>query len=50
MFAQPRGNKIENGLRYEFDTAAYSEDEIERFIIAGFDLARKRKKNICLIV
>ena len=49
MFAQPRGNKIENGLRYAFDTAAYREDEIERFVIAGFDLARKRKKKICSI-
>ena len=47
MFAQPRGNKIENGLRYAFDTAAYREDEIKRFVIAGFDLARKRKKKIC---
>ena len=49
MFAQPRGNKIENGLRYAFDTAAYREDEIERFVIAGFDLARKRKRKICSI-
>ena len=49
MFAQPRGNKTENGLRYAFDTAAYREDEIERFVNAGFDLARKRKKKICSI-
>ena len=49
MFAQPRDNKIENGLRYAFDTTAYRVDEIKRFVIAGFDLARKKTKFVQLI-
>lgn len=49
MFAQPRCNKIENGLLYAFDIAAYREDEIKRFVIAGFDLARKKTKFVQLI-
>ena len=50
MFAQPRGNKIENDLRYAFDTADYREDEIKRFVIAGFDLARKERKKFVQLI
>ncbi len=48
MFAQPRGNKIEKGLRYAFDTATYREDEIKRFVIAAFS-KKERKKIVQLI-
>ena len=49
MFSQPRGTKNIDGIRYAFDTAAYNEIEIRRFVREGFELARKRKKKICSI-
>ncbi len=49
MFSQPRGVKNIDGMRYAFDTAAYNENEIRRFVIEGFELAKKRKKKICSI-
>jgi len=42
MFAPPRGQGEKDGVRYAYDTAAYSEPELRRFAIAGFELARSR--------
>lgn len=43
MFARPRGSEMRNGRRYAYDTAAYDEDEIRRFAVAGFEIARRRQ-------
>lgn len=44
LFAEPRGQQDRNGNRYAFDTAAYDEAELERIAVAGFELARSRRK------
>ena len=49
MFGQPRGLKTRNKMRYAFDTAIYNEEEIKRFAIAGFELAKTRKGKLCSI-
>ena len=46
MFAQPRGLRIQENQRYAWDTAGYNEKEIRQFAICGFEIARKRKKQI----
>ena len=46
LFAEPRGQTMCNGKRFGFDTAAYDEDEIRRISIAGFEMARRRRKNL----
>ena len=49
MFGQPRGLKTRNKIRYAYDTAVYNEEEIRRFAIAGFELAKTRKGKLCSI-
>lgn len=44
LFAEPRGIQDREGKRYAFDTAGYDEFELERIAIAGFELARSRRK------
>ena len=49
MFGQPRGLKTRDKIRYAYDTAIYNEEEIKRFAIAGFELAKTRKGKLCSI-
>ncbi len=45
-FGQPRGIRMENGLRVGINTLVYSEEEIERIARVAFDIAGKRRKNV----
>ncbi len=48
-FGQPRGIEERDGERYGFNTAAYSESEIERIARVGFEAAMKRGKRLCSV-
>jgi 3-isopropylmalate dehydrogenase len=48
-FGQPRGIRIERGVREGFDTMRYSESEIRRIAHVGFRAALKRKKRVCSV-
>ena len=48
-FGQPRGIRIERGVREGFDTMRYSEPEIRRIAHAGFRAALKRGKKVCSV-
>ncbi|WP_196800059.1 3-isopropylmalate dehydrogenase [Thioalkalivibrio sp. ALJT] len=48
-FGQPRGIEERNGERYGFNTAAYSESEIERIARVSFEAAMKRGKRLCSV-
>ena len=45
-FGQPRGIRMENGLRVGINTLVYSEEEIRRIAMVAFDIAGKRRKNV----
>jgi 3-isopropylmalate dehydrogenase len=45
-FGQPRGIRMENGLRVGINTLVYSEEEIRRISSVAFDIAGKRRKNV----
>lgn len=49
-FGMPRGvTRENNGLRKGVNTMAYTEEEISRIAVSAFDIARKRKKNLCSV-
>jgi 3-isopropylmalate dehydrogenase len=49
-FGQPRGIRVlESGERQGFNTAVYSESEIERIGRTAFEMARKRQKKVCSV-
>ncbi|MBV8061078.1 MAG: 3-isopropylmalate dehydrogenase [Alphaproteobacteria bacterium] len=48
-FGEPRGIRTENGQRIAHNTMVYSEEEIRRIAIAGFEAARKRRKKLCSV-
>ncbi|MCP5201633.1 MAG: 3-isopropylmalate dehydrogenase [Gammaproteobacteria bacterium] len=49
-FGQPRGiETLADGRRRGFNTLEYREDEIERIMRSGFDIARKRGKRLCSV-
>ena len=48
-FGQPRGIELRNGERYGYNTAGYSESEIERIGRSAFDIAMKRGKSVCSV-
>ncbi|HZF19284.1 MAG TPA: 3-isopropylmalate dehydrogenase [Burkholderiales bacterium] len=48
-FGQPRGIRIDRGVREGFDTMRYSEPEIRRIAHAGFRAALKRGKKLCSV-
>ncbi len=48
-FGQPRGIENRDGERYGYNTAAYSESEIERIGRSAFDIAMKRGKSVCSV-
>ena len=48
-FGQPRGIETRNGVRTGFNTMVYSEPEIERIAIRGFEIAMQRGKRLCSV-
>lgn len=48
-FGEPRGVVIEDGQRVGINTERYSESEIERICRSGFDYARVRNRQVCLV-
>jgi 3-isopropylmalate dehydrogenase len=49
-FGQPRGvRQLAGGERQGFDTMTYTETEIRRVAELGFELARKRGRNLCSV-
>ena len=48
-FGQPRGIRVERGVREGFDTMRYSEPEIRRIAHAGFRAALKRRSKVCSV-
>ena len=46
MFARERGQHIVENRRQGYDLTAYNEDEIRRFAIGGFELARQRRSKL----
>ncbi|RZA04379.1 MAG: 3-isopropylmalate dehydrogenase [Moraxellaceae bacterium] len=49
-FGQPRGIRVlESGERQGFNTATYTESEIERIGRTAFEMARKRSKKVCSV-
>jgi len=48
-FGQPRGIEMRGGERVGFNTAVYSESEIERIARVGFEAAMKRNRRLCSV-
>jgi 3-isopropylmalate dehydrogenase len=48
-FGEPRGVTGAIGSRVGLNTLTYREDEIERILRVGFDIARKRRKKLCSV-
>ncbi|MFK7852661.1 MAG: 3-isopropylmalate dehydrogenase [Granulosicoccus sp.] len=48
-FGQPRGIEDRNGERVGFNTMVYSESEIRRIAIRGFEIARQRNGRMCSV-
>ncbi len=48
-FGQPRGIELRDGERVGFNTAVYSESEIERIARVGFEAAMKRDRRLCSV-
>ena len=48
-FGEPAGRGRENGLRTAFNNMIYREDEVERIARLGFELAQKRRKQLCSV-
>lgn len=48
-FGKPRGIKIQDGERFGFNSATYSESEIKRIMHSAFKIAQKRGKRVCSV-
>jgi 3-isopropylmalate dehydrogenase len=48
-FGEPRGIVGESGARIGTNTMVYREEEIERIVRVGFDIAGKRRKKLCSV-
>ena len=48
-YGQPRGISGAKGKRVAVNTMVYSEHEIERIVRMGFEIARKRRKQLCSV-
>ena len=46
LYFGERKTYTENGMRHAVDTLTYSEEEIRRIAIKGFEIARKRRKKV----
>ena len=48
-FGAPRGLETRDGKRVGFNTMVYSEDEIRRIAVSGFEIAMQRNKRLCSV-
>ena len=48
-FGEPRGIDTRNGQRVGSNTMVYTEEEIRRIAISGFEIARQRGKRLCSV-
>lgn len=48
-FGEPRGIEERNGVRTGFNTMVYSEPEIERIAVRGFEIAMQRGRRLCSV-
>jgi 3-isopropylmalate dehydrogenase len=48
-FGKPRGIEIRNNEQFGFNTACYSESEIERIAHSAFQIAAKRNNKLCSV-
>lgn len=48
-FGEPRGIEVRDGVRTGFNTMVYSEPEIERIAVRGFEIAMQRGKRLCSV-
>jgi 3-isopropylmalate dehydrogenase len=48
-FGEPRGIRGEKGQRVGYNTLTYSEQEIERIVRVGFEVAGKRRGKLCSV-
>lgn len=48
-FGQPRGIEERGGERVGFNTMVYSESEIRRIAVRGFEIARQRDSRLCSV-
>lgn len=48
-FGDPRGIENRDGQKVGFNTMVYSEDEIRRIAVSGFDIAMQRDKRLCSV-
>lgn len=46
LYFGERGTSEKNGMRLAYDTLTYTEEEIRRIAIRGFDIAMKRRKKV----
>ncbi len=46
LYFGERKTIVENGVRKAIDTLTYTEEEIRRIAVKGFDIARKRRKKV----
>ncbi len=49
LYFGERHTTEENGVRKAVDTLVYSEEEIRRIAVKGFDIARKRRRKVCSV-
>ena len=49
LYFGERHTTKENGVRKAVDTLVYSEEEIRRIAVKGFDIARKRRHKVCSV-
>lgn len=48
-FGGPRGIETRDGQKVGFNTMVYSEDEIRRIAVSGFEIAMQRNKRLCSV-
>jgi len=48
-FGQPRGIETKDGVRTGYNTMVYSENEIRRIAVRGFEIARARARRLCSV-
>jgi 3-isopropylmalate dehydrogenase len=48
-YGEPRGKRVQDGMRIGFNTMQYAEPEIRRIAHAAFQAARKRNRRVCSI-
>lgn len=49
LYFGARSTEVQDGLRTATDTLVYNENEIRRIAIKGFEIARKRRRQLCSV-